>query len=244
MDLVKNHAILTTPLSDVSACSILAKDEYVVATGFPKLTFGWNIVVLLNWISAKTEFVSTDVCEQLVRLKDGASRKSITQALLRYANQDIIPSPNGTYGIYGCNILAPEGTQFSSQEMNTVLDLIQGNELTAYLLKQIPDKLGGNVLTTKKLNKLISLIDFPIPSISCLLQTLKYTFLVENPYLSEGVVIGKSSFAGYFSVIYGNHYKLLPEATLAALASEGLLRQPMTTLQCLQLSIETNHFRE
>lgn len=244
MDLVKNHAILTASLSDSSEHSALAKDDYIIATGFPRLKFGWNIVVLLNWVSAKTEYVSTDVCEQLIRLKEGAPRKGIVQSLLKYANQDIVPSHDGSYGIYGCNIVAPRGTQFSSQDINTVLDLIQGTELTLYLHKQIPDRLGGNILTTKKLNKLISLIDFPIPSISCLLQTLKYTFLVENPYLSEGIVIGKTAFTGYFSVMYDNHYKIMQEATLAALASEGLLKQPLTTLQCLQLSVETNHFRE
>lgn len=243
MDIKKNHAILTTSLFDTAARDALVADNVVASTGFAKLKPGWNVVVLYTWLSQKLQSFSTDVLKLMGQFEDGMSIEDYAQGFLNCAIQDLVVNENYTLGIYGGNILSPTELDLKHEDMLKVVELTQSHPLQRYLAKTIPAKFGANWLTTRKLSTLISLIDFEIPSIACLLQALGYNFLVANPFLEQGVVVGTSKYAGYFYILYDNYYKIMKGETLAALASEGLLKQPLTITQSTQLGVETNHYQ-
>lgn len=243
MDIVKNHTILTASLFDTAACKALAQDEYIKSTGFTTLKPGWNVLLLYLWLSQKMRFASLDVINQMLKLDQNVPRRTIAQGLLRCAKKDLVQKEGLQLGVYGGNITTPIALDFKLADMEKVLELVQGHPLLEYLSKHVPSKFGANILAAKKIEPLISLIDFEIPSISCLLQTLGYPYLVSAPFLDQGIVIGRSKHPGYYSVLYGGHYKILTGEVLAALASEGLLKQPLSIMQCVDLGIETNHYR-
>lgn len=244
MDLSKNHAVIIADLSDTDTCAALAADPEIAKTGFSKLTYGWNVVTLFCWLKQKLGYASTDTVEQIAKLDlpSPPSHLTLAKSLLKLAYKDVA-YVNNQRGIYGGNIIIPTGTKadFTEEDMLSVLQLISGCGLTTFLNHSNADKLGGNYLIMKKLNRLIEHITFPIPSIAVLLQALGYTYLIENPYLDDGVAIGIPIYKGYFSIMYDKYYKIVPADLLAALASEGLLKQPLSLDQVAQFRVLTNH---
>lgn len=243
IDIKKNHQIIITPLNSPDVESML-KDPYVRDTGFGSLSFGWGVIILVAWISQKV----------LLRCKDiesilGSSRTIQSQAtsICRLASEALVRREVHEPIIVGGNIIAAKDFSITKQDAVKALDLIL-NPVISEKLKRIRGTAGINKICATNLAGLIKLIDFPIPSISMLLKTLEYNYLVTQPFIDKGIVLSEYTKAsGVVAILYGPKlckYKYMRLETYAAFANWGILDQPMSSIDTALYSVETNDLVE
>lgn len=235
-----NHKIIMCSLADKAQVSKLACEAKLPE--YTNLKHGYHVVTLLAWLRMKVELNSQDLDIIMGQSKGlaeitGRVTELIHTSVVRVAG---LEKPV----VFGGNILLkPKEAILKTEVAKAVKLFCSQHPLNDYLAHICKSHYTINYLDQTKLNKLLILIDFPIPSVCALLTALGYQYIAENPYLSDGIVVGvvnpetMSLYCGYDK----GKFKILSYEVFCRLAAEGMLKVPLTQLETAQLQVFTNH---
>lgn len=251
IDIKTNHLLITTSLNSDSMKQLL-ENPIVAKTGIGNIKYGWATIVLYTWLSHLATLQSRLLLD-IDKEQDTFEHKA--DNLLNYAMQSVVYHDVETPLLIGGNIVVRKGQKFTKKAMRSALKLSLGihpifNELEdAYMLASPKVDVGINKLCSKDITKLISAIDFDIPSLSFMLKTLGYNYLVVQPYIQNDIIISScQDKPEYLCILYGprltKYKRVLPEQ-LASLAATNSLNLPMQRMEAMQYTppILTNDYK-
>lgn len=241
IDIVKNHKILTAIVGSPEAEHLL-QDKYVRSTQFGSLRYGWGVVLLIAWMQNLMQMKSKEMATILLGDKSTASKATL---IYNMAKRALITRDVKAPLVVGGNLILPRDMTLTKADAASAYAVTHDSELTAYLSRHAASKYGVNRICTNDLERLISLIDFPIPSIAILLKVLGFCYVVEQPLLDEGALISVAGDRqGKLCVMYGKaqcYYKIMSFLTLADQMADGMILSAMSPVDAASMEIETNH---
>lgn len=276
------HAMIMSPLGDwetdtaESTYHFLCSCEEGKRCGFSTLRFGYEVVIAYLWLDAKFNANSAD----MKSLMSDASRSigTLSAMLKKRLMQDLIvdDSINTPY-VVGGNIVVPPHVKIKTQHVVRAFSLLRNrkNDPLIKFLDNICRRTGGQIGSINSivytpaselkknnktyLNRLMGLIDFPIPSVYVLLKTLGYNYFPGNPYLDKDNEYGKcqciiggladnKNSERWFRLYYTDatdkspfsKYKFIPESLLLPMILDDSAFQPIDHLDAQELGIITN----
>lgn len=276
------HAMIMSPLGDWG--STAEKDRYNFLCncdegkqcGFNLLTFGYEVVTAYIWL--KTKFDSNSADMKSLMSSGDRSLGTLSAMLKKRLIQDLIVDKSITAPyVVGGNIIVPPNVKITVQHLVRAYELLCNRKKDPLIkfLDSMCHKSGGQIGSinsivytpasdlkkTKKvyLEKLIDLIDFPIPSIYVLLKTLGYNYFPGNPYLDAdneygkcqciiGGLVDDEGEERWFRLYYTDatakqpfsKYKFIPESLLVQMIMDNSAFQAMDRLDAQELGIITN----
>lgn len=278
------HNMIMTPVrtsEDNHVYQNLCASEEGEDCAYSSLQYGYDFVIAYLWLKMKRESNSTDM--QSLNVQDEAQHRhslgTLSAMLIKRFKQDCIYCSDIDHPyLIGGNIILPQGMTVASKYLVMAYNMLyypKESSLLHFLkgISKTVDKHSGSVnrivYTTPaewKANKnhsnlaaLIELINFPIPSIYVLFQTLGFGYFPANPYLSAENIYNKpQSIIGSISVntapstllrfdytsadseIPFNKYKLCTAEQLHSMIIDGSAWAPMFREDALCLGIITN----
>lgn len=210
------HNLIMTPVKaseDNSVYQNLCVSEEGEECDYSALQYGYDFVIAYLWLKMKRNSISTDM-QSLAAKEDVQSRHSLgtlSAMLIKRFKQDCVYCKDVDHPyIIGGNVVLPVGMTISPKYLAMAYDMLYYPKESKLLrfLKSISkniDKQPGSInrivynkpteskshKNRSNLAELIDLIDFPIPSIFVLLQTLGFGYFPVNPYLSAENIYNK-----------------------------------------------------
>ena len=231
------HDIITCSVKDTARMEKLADSSKIVA--LKDLKFGLHVVVVISWIQQKFRLQSSDIGKLM---KEDPLKRATAKKVWNLAVEATVKGDKTA--VLGGNIILPKGESIKLYEVEKALQLLNPKHPIRVLLSSICSKhFTVNYLDVKGLEDLVKLIDFPIPSISALIKSLGYHYLIENPYIQDGIVIGRTENDDHqVCILYsGTKFKVLPFNSFMFLASQQALTVPLSNYEACQLEVYTNH---
>lgn len=277
------HSMIMSPLGDWQTTT--QKDTYNFLCNctegktchFGTLAFGYEVLTAYIWLKYKFESNSAD----MKSLQTNTSEKSLgtLSAMLkkRFQQDVLISKKTSTPCVIGGNIVLPPGIKITVRHLLRAYNLLCNKKQDPLIrfLDNVCHKTNGQVGSINSivytplaelrknnktyLERLIEIVDFPIPSIYVLLKTLGYSYFPGNPYLDSDNEYGKcqciiggladtQSGERWFRLYYTDaaskqpfsKYKFLPESLLLSMILDNTAFQPMDRLDAQELNIITN----
>lgn len=230
---------------DIITCSFENKEKvkaYALAAKMPELTnikYGLHIVVIVEWLQMKFRFNSSDIAEVM---QNDPLKRTTARQVWNIITEATVHSDKTA--VLGGNIILPKGDRIKLTEVEKALQLLNPrHRIREYLTDICGQHFSVNYLDYKGLQELVSMIDFPIPSIGALIKSLGYHYVMSSPYADKNIFIGRVECdTNRIWVMYGaNKYKLMPFTTFTYLVAQQALELPLTEYEAYQLNICTNH---
>lgn len=234
------HELITCPLNDTETLRLLA--ERAGVPNVVNLKYGTHVILLISWLKQKIELKSLDI---LQLMQDSPRDKSTARELWEIAKRDTINEKHTA--VLGGNLVLPAKDKIRLKDVTAMLKLLDPAHPVQKWLEGVCKKhFTVNYLDYRGLEELVTLIDFPIPSIAALIRCLGYIYVEDNPYLDKGIVIGVSDPVQHTVCAYYDKgkFKIMPVQTLGYLAACDAITAPLTSYEAYQLQVYTNHIKE
>ncbi len=278
------HSLIMTPVKASEnnfSYQNLCTSEEGEECAYSALQYGYDFVIAYLWLKMKRESNSTDM--QSLNVQDETQHRhslgTLSAMLIKRFKQDCIYCKDIDHPyIIGGNVILPSGMTVAPKYLAMAYDMLyypKESKLLRFLksVNKSIDKQPGSVnriVYTKpsewkahknhsNLAELIELINFPIPSIYVLLQTLGFGYFPANPYLSAENIYNKpQAIIGSIAVNTAantllrfdytsagsdtpfNAYKLCTAKQLHSMIVDDSAWEPMYSQEAQRLGIITN----
>lgn len=222
----------------------LARHKELQDLPFSRFAYGWGVICCIAWLRQKQTLKCADV-DAIIN-----SELSIDSKCLKLANilrKSTIVYLSDKPELVGGNLFVPETVVITKTDMIKAFCCLYSKTGIASFLAPMKEH-GVNALCRTGLKELINMIDFPIPSLACLVSALGFPYVTEQPHLAEGIMISRAdSDTTPICVMYGpnlRYYKILSFSQYFELVSAGTLAEPITILESVDGNIITNNLVE
>lgn len=242
MTISEKHSIITA-IPESQDFKSLLQSKNISDTGFSRIKYGWAVVCCLSWIRQKLNLGCKDIRNILnLQIEDESKSLRLYNLLRKSTVTTNVAMPN----IVGGNLILPESVKITKKDMAIAFACLFTSDGLYSFVKNTCNGYGANSLCRRGLKGLISKINFPIPSLACLLSSLGYPYITAQPYLSQGIMISKcTSLDTPICVLYGSglkFYKMLTSEQFVSLAVTESLAEPISMTAALDNNIATNDY--